>query len=272
MRTSGRPSTGLLTVSGNEEGTMTVGVTSSVRRIPELDGQTVLVIGGSSGMGLATAVRARDEGADLILTARDADRLATAGRTVDTRALATFDATDAEALGGFFAGLDVTLDHVMVTAGHPAYGELLKLGDDELSAALSQRLVQVVQVCRLAAGHLRPGGSLVFIGGTGGRRPALGIGPQSTVIVALPTLIANLALELAPIRVNLIAPGFVDTGLSAAVLGDGLQARRDQLRATLPIRRVVEADDIGRLAVHLMVNTALTGATFDIDGGQQFVE
>jgi NAD(P)-dependent dehydrogenase (short-subunit alcohol dehydrogenase family) len=90
--------------------------------------------------------------------------------------------------------------------------------------------------------------------------------------VALPTLIANLALELAPVRINLIAPGFVDTGLSATILGDQLDARRDQLRATLPIRRVVQADDVARLAVHIMVNTALTGATFDIDGGQQFVE
>ena len=82
----------------------------------------------------------------------------------------------------------------------------------------------------------------------------------------------NLALELAPIRVNLIAAGFVDTPLSAALLADGLDARREQLRATLPIRRVVGPDDVAALAVHLMTNTAITGATFDIDGGQQLVE
>ena len=83
---------------------------------------------------------------------------------------------------------------------------------------------------------------------------------------------AALALELAPVRVNLIAPGFADTPLSASILGDELEARRDQLRATLPIRRVVGPADIAALAVHLMINTALTGATYDIDGGQQFVE
>ena len=110
------------------------------------------------------------------------------------------------------------------------------------------------------------------MGGTSGRRPGVGIGAASTVIVALPALIANLALELAPSRINLIAPGFVDTGLSAAILGDQLDTRRDQLRATLPIRRVIQADDVARLAVHIMVNTALTGGTYDIDGGQQFVE
>ena len=93
----------------------------------------------------------------------------------------------------------------------------------------------------------------------------------STVTVAMPALIANLALELAPARVNLIAAGFVDTPLSAQLLGDDLEARRDQLRAMLPIGRVVGPADIAALAVHIMTNTALTGATYDIDGGQQLV-
>jgi NAD(P)-dependent dehydrogenase (short-subunit alcohol dehydrogenase family) len=88
---------------------------------------------------------------------------------------------------------------------------------------------------------------------------------------ALPALVANLAVEVAPIRVNLIAAGFVDTPLSATLLGDGLDARRAELRATLPIGRVVGPADIAALAVHIMINTALTGATYDIDGGQQLV-
>jgi NAD(P)-dependent dehydrogenase (short-subunit alcohol dehydrogenase family) len=79
-------------------------------------------------------------------------------------------------------------------------------------------------------------------------------------------------LNVAPVRVNLIAPGFVNAGLSAAVLGDGFDARRDQLRASLPIGRVIDPDEVARLAVHIIVNTALTGATFDIAGGRQYVE
>ena len=93
----------------------------------------------------------------------------------------------------------------------------------------------------------------------------------SALTAALPALVANLALELAPIRVNLIAPGFVDTPLSASLLGDQLDARRAELRATLPIGRVVGPADVAALAVHLMTNTALTGATYDIDGGQQLL-
>ena len=106
------------------------------------------------------------------------------------------------------------------------------------------------------------------------RRPPPGVGPRARLGAApprCPPLTATLALELAPVRVNLIAAGFVDTPLSASLLGDELEARRDELRATLPIGRVVGPADVAALAVHLMTNTALTGATYDIDGGQQFV-
>jgi NAD(P)-dependent dehydrogenase (short-subunit alcohol dehydrogenase family) len=109
------------------------------------------------------------------------------------------------------------------------------------------------------------------MGGTGARRPRTGLAIASTVTVAFPTLVASLALELAPIRVNLIAAGFVDTPLSASLLGGDLDRRREELRTTLPIGRVVGPADVAALAVHIMCNTALTGATYDIDGGQQLV-
>ncbi len=118
---------------------------------------------------------------------------------------------------------------------------------------------------------MRPGGTLLFMGGTGGRRIGHGLGIVSPATAALPPFTAALALELAPVRVNLIAAGFVDTPLSASLLGDQLEERRNELRATLPIGRVVGPADVAALAVHIMSNTALTGATYDIDGGQQFV-
>jgi len=109
------------------------------------------------------------------------------------------------------------------------------------------------------------------LGGTVGRKVSTGFALISALTAALPAMTKNLALELAPIRVNVIAAGFVDTPLSARLLGDELERRRDQLRSTLPIRRVVGPEDIAALAVHIMTNTALTGATYDIDGGQQLV-
>jgi NAD(P)-dependent dehydrogenase (short-subunit alcohol dehydrogenase family) len=241
------------------------------QREPELLGQTVVVIGGSAGIGLETARRARREGADVILVGRNPERLEQAARDVDARSTAAFDATDAAALKRFFDGLPDPIDHVLVTGPGPRYVPLLEMDADDVREALGDHVVLGLEVARNAASRMRPGGTLIFIGGTGGRRISRELGIFSAATAVLPPFAAALALELAPIRVNLIAAGFVDTPLSASLLGDGLDARRDELRATLPIGRVVGPADVAALAVHLMTNTALTGATYDIDGGQQFV-
>jgi NAD(P)-dependent dehydrogenase (short-subunit alcohol dehydrogenase family) len=236
----------------------------------ELSGQTVVAIGGSAGIGLETARRARAGGADVILVGRNAERLQEAAREVGARSTAAFDATDTAALAQFFGGLD-RLDHVMVTAGAPSYGPLLEMSGDDVREALSSHIVLGLEVARHAVGKMRPGGTLVLMGGTGGRRIVRGLGIAAAATAAIPPFVAALSLELAPVRVNLIAAGFVDTPLSASLLGDDLDRRREELRKTLPIGRVVGPEDVAALAVHLMVNTALTGATYDIDGGQQFV-
>ena len=237
---------------------------------PELEGQTVVVIGGSAGIGLATARRAREAGAEVILTARERDRLEGVGDELGA-AVAAFDATDFDQLAAFFDGLATPVDHVLVTGPGPYYAPLAEFEVDRARRDVESHLLLPIEVARGAMGTVRPGGTLIFMGGTGGRRPAPGFAMISALTAAGPALIRNLALELAPIRVNMIAPGFVDTPLSASLLGDELNARRDQLRATLPIRRVIGPEDIAVLAVHLMTNTALTGATYDIDGGQQLI-
>jgi NAD(P)-dependent dehydrogenase (short-subunit alcohol dehydrogenase family) len=243
----------------------------SERRVKEqqLAGQTVVVLGGSSGIGLETARRARDEGAGVILTARDADRLHRVGLELGA-SISAFDLSDADRLMLFFANLPGPVDHVLVSGAGPHYGSFAELDISKIRHGV-ERIVLSVQIARLAKDALQPTGSLLLIGGTCGRRPSAG--PLiCAVTAAMPALARSLALELAPIRVNLIAPGFVDTPLSAASLGDGLGSRREQLRATLPIGRVVGPQDVAALAVDLMTITAITGATFDIDGGQQLVE
>ena len=245
--------------------------TVPVLREPELLGQTVVVIGGSAGIGLETARRARAEGARLILSGRNPERLQLAASELEALSTTAFDANDPASLERFFGDLPATIDHVMVTAGEPHYGRLLDMDIEQARSALDTHLLLMLQVARNAVHKVRPGGTLLFIGGTGGRRTSIGMGIVSTVTAALPALTASLALELAPVRINLIAAGFVDTPLSASLLGDELDNRRNQLRATLPIRRVVTAVDVAALAVHIMTNTALTGATYDIDGGQQRV-
>jgi NAD(P)-dependent dehydrogenase (short-subunit alcohol dehydrogenase family) len=243
----------------------------SAQREPQLAGQTVVVIGGSAGIGLETARLARAEGADVVMTGRDPGRLGRAAADVGAVRTAAFDANDAAALARFFQDLPAPIDHVLVTAGGPNYKPVLEMDADEARRALGDHIVLSLEVARNAAPRMRPGGALLLIGGTGGRHVRPGSGLVSAATAAMPPFAAALALELAPVRVNVIAPGFVDTPLSAALLGDELEARRNELRATLPIGRVVGPADVAALAVHIMTNTALTGATYDVDGGQQFV-
>jgi NAD(P)-dependent dehydrogenase (short-subunit alcohol dehydrogenase family) len=248
----------------------TATIPSPIHHEPALRGQTVVVIGGSSGIGFETARRASAEGAKVILAARDPERLKHAATEVGASSTAAFDATDPVAIERFFRDLPM-IDHVMVTAGRPYYGRLADMDFAKIRDLIGEHLLQALYVARSTACKVRPGGTLIFMGGTGGRRPALGMSIAGAVTAALPSLTANLALEIAPVRVNLIAAGFVDTPLSAELLGDQLDKRRNQLRTTLPIGRVVGPADVAALAVHIMTNTALTGATYDIDGGQQFV-
>jgi NAD(P)-dependent dehydrogenase (short-subunit alcohol dehydrogenase family) len=238
---------------------------------PELLGQTVVVIGGSAGIGLETARRVHAEGANVILTARNAEPLQRAASEVCALSMAAFDALDFERLGKFFADLPAPIDHILVTGPGPYYAPLAEFDLEKARRDIEAHVLLRLEVARNAAGKVRPGGTLLFMGGTGGRRAAVGFALISALTAAGPALIAKQAVELAPVRVNLIAAGFVDTPLSAQLLGDELENRRNQLRATLPIRRVVGPADVAALAVHIMTNAALTGATYDIDGGQQLV-
>jgi NAD(P)-dependent dehydrogenase (short-subunit alcohol dehydrogenase family) len=246
-------------------------VTETAGHEPQLPGQTVVLVGGSAGIGLETARLARREGAEVVLVGRNAERLEQAAQDVGARSTAAFDATDPAEIKRFFDDLPGPIDHVLVTAGVPHYVPMLEMTPDQVRETLSDHVVQGLEVARSARGKMGPGGSLIFMGGTGGRKISRELGLFSAATAVLPAFTAALALQLAPIRVNLIAAGFVDTPLSASLLGEGLEARREELRATNPIGRVVGPQDVAALAVHLMANTAVTGATYDIDGGQQFV-
>jgi NAD(P)-dependent dehydrogenase (short-subunit alcohol dehydrogenase family) len=232
-----------------------------------LGGQTVLVIGGSSGIGLETARKAHKEGARVIITGRDPHRVQQAGLEVEG-SIAAFDATDFEKLSQFFDKLPTPIDHVLVTGPGARDVPLADLDVGEARHDLEAHLLLPLHVAREAAPRIRPGGTLIFMGCTAGRRAIAGPAFISAITAALSAMTRSLASELAPVRVNVIAAGFVDTPGTAALLGDRFSARRDDLERTLPIRRLIDSAEIAALAIHLMTNTAVTGATFEVDGGQ----
>jgi NAD(P)-dependent dehydrogenase (short-subunit alcohol dehydrogenase family) len=160
----------------------------------------------------------------------------------------------------------------LVTGLSPKHGLLAKSGVEEARRELDAHLLLPLMVAREASRTVRPRGTLLYMGCTDHGPPAEGHTLISVLTAALSAMTKTLAYELAPIRVNLIVAGFVDKPSKEGVLGDRLDARREELRTTLPIRRVIRPADVAALALHLMTNTAITGATFDIDGGQRLVE
>jgi NAD(P)-dependent dehydrogenase (short-subunit alcohol dehydrogenase family) len=201
--------------------------------------QTVVILGGSAGIGLATARVATAEGTSVVLTDRDHRRLEEAAREVGAAGHAAFDAIDSDRLREFFWTLAA---RTAIPRGRPA-------GGHDRSAGWRRALYR-----RHPAGGARPSG-LAWC-----RCSAWDAGADQE---------SGARARSRPGQPH--RPGFVDMPLPASLLGDGLDARREQLREILPIKRVVGLEDVAALAVHLMVNTALTGATFDVDGGQQII-
>jgi NAD(P)-dependent dehydrogenase (short-subunit alcohol dehydrogenase family) len=230
-----------------------------------------VVIGGSAGIGLETARLARAEGAEVILTARDPARLQHAAGEVGALSAAAFDATDADRLERFFDGLRKPIDHPLLSASGPYYAPLAELDFARVSPDIDQHLLLPVRVRLHAVGNVRPRRAVALplrhgrppprrrsCGHRGGHRraPPAGREPRSGV---------------RPDPGDLIGPGFVDTPLSASLLGDQLDVRRDQMRSALPIGRVVGPANVAALAVRIVSNTALTGPIYDVDGGKQLV-
>jgi NAD(P)-dependent dehydrogenase (short-subunit alcohol dehydrogenase family) len=233
--------------------------------------QVVVVIGGSAGIGLETARLARTAGARVFITGRDRERLEKAAVEVGAESALPLNLDDSADVERVFGELPEQLDHILIGGSGPFYAPLAELDLEEAERFINQHLVGSLRIARLCVGRVRAGGSLTFISGTGARRPGVGLMLAGIATAAQSAIVANAAVEIAPIRVNTVAAGFVDTPLSARLLGDQLEERRAQLRATLPIARVVGPEDVAALVVHLMTNTALTGATYDVDGGQQLI-
>src|ERR1700712_1555168 len=157
-------------------------------REPALLGQTVVLIGGSSGIGLETARSARSEGAEVVLTGRDAERLGRAATEVGAQRHAAFDATDPDRLDAFFRSFSTPIDHVMVTAGNPYYAPLADMDTADAARYVADHVRLPLDVARHTSGSVRPGGTLLLMSGTGARRPAVGISVTALLTAGLPAL------------------------------------------------------------------------------------
>jgi NAD(P)-dependent dehydrogenase (short-subunit alcohol dehydrogenase family) len=235
------------------------------------EGATVVVIGGSSGIGLATARAARDEGADPVITGRSKERLDAAAAMIDgpTRT-APLDSADEQGTRALFEGLDV-VHHIFVSAGAVGPGALTA-DTEQLRPLLETRVWGSVFAAKYGAPRMTAGGSITFCSGVSSIRPRPGGSSVSSAsAAAVEALARSLALELAPIRVNVVVPGLVDTPLVSGMFGDRHESAMETVGKSLPVGRVGQPEDIADAVLFLMGNGYVTGTTLIIDGGRLLV-
>ena len=231
----------------------------------------MVVIGGSSGIGLATAVAARDAGAEVIVTGRSTARLELAATTLgDSVRTVSVDAVDEAATTALFAELPV-VHHLFVSAGTVGAGPL-DASTDQLRPLLETRVWGSVFAARAAAPRMTEGGSITFCSGVSSMRPRRGGSAVASASAAgVEALARGLAVELAPIRVNTLIPGLVVTPLVAGMFGSDPDAAMAAAGKALPVGRVGQPEDLADAVLFLMGNGYVTGINLVVDGGRLLV-
>ncbi|QWU13697.1 NAD(P)-dependent dehydrogenase, short-chain alcohol dehydrogenase family [Paenibacillus sophorae] len=238
-----------------------------------MQGKRIIVIGGSSGIGLAAAKRASELGAEVIIAGRSKERLEHAAASLDgeirTRAL---DMRSEDDLRTFFAEIG-NFDHLVITAGEMKHGLGMVLDLDAASAReqFESRFWGPYLAIRYGAPAIRERGSITLTSGVFGDKAVPGAAVPSAVHGALENLGRVLAAELAPVRVNVVSPGYVDTPMHDGMPPEQKKAWFEQTAATLPVRRIASADDIAGAILFLLENTNTTGITLTVDGGARLV-
>ncbi len=230
-----------------------------------LSNSRVLVVGGSSGIGLATAQMAGAEGAEVTIASRSRHKLDRAVALIQGDAKAVeLDTGDEEVVGRFFADRE-PFDHVVVSAAQTPSGPVRGLSLDEARRAMESKFWGAYRVARAA--RITEGGSLTFVSGFLSVRPSAGAVLQGAINAALEALARGLALELAPVRVNAVSPGLIETPLWAGMPDDRRAAMFAGAAERLPARRVGQPEDVARAVLFLLATPFATGSTVRVDGG-----
>lgn len=232
-----------------------------------LQNATVVVLGGSSGIGLATAQGAQAQGARVIITGRSAEKLRAAQAVLGNSArTVVLDVADEVGTRSLFQELD-HLDHLFMTAGTLVRDSHLTPESATLRPAMDTRFLGALYAAKYGAPKIRSGGSITFMSGTAARRPLSGASVASASCGAVESFARALAIDLAPIRVNIIQPGFVDTPLLDALLGSQRNEILAAAAARLPVKRIGTPEEVADAVLFLMRNGYVTGITLTIDGG-----
>jgi NAD(P)-dependent dehydrogenase (short-subunit alcohol dehydrogenase family) len=235
----------------------------------------VVIIGGGSGMGLAVARRVLAAGAEVVIAGRSQERLRAARTSLgeDRVEVATVDIGERPQVAALFVRLP-PFDHLVITAADLPYGPVMELTETDLMRAVRSKLLGPVFAVQASAGRIKPGGSITFTSGIAARRPMRGGSAAAAINSGLEGLVRALAIELAPLRVNAVSPGWTDTPIWDGMAGMTPERKREAfvtMAARLPTGRVGRAEDIAEAIVFLMESEFSTGTVLDVDGGHRLV-
>ncbi len=228
-----------------------------------LAGKKVVVVGGSSGIGLATAEQAKALGAEVVIASRSAEKLKAAADKIGAKGIVA-DATSDSSIVDLFKACGL-VDHVVVTAAQLKSGPFKTVSMDDVRSTFEGKFWGAWRVARAA--DIRPGGSLTIVSGFLSLRPRPNSAIVSAANGALESLTRALALELAPVRVNCVSPGIIDTPIRAAMPEAARKEMLAKTAAGLPVQRVGEAEDIAMQIHAFIANPFASGAIVYIDGG-----
>lgn len=232
-----------------------------------LSGKKVVIIGGSSGMGLATAKMAVALGATVIICSRSADKLSQAKKSIGERTITyPLDTTKPEDIKTLFATIG-KFDHLQTPGSSVAVGKFTELSANDEHTSFASKFWGQYYAAKYAVPYINQGGSITFYSGCWGQRPVIGSAIPASINGAIEALTRALAVELAPLRVNVISPGIIDTPLFSGMPEHEKQAFFAKTAQSLPLKKIGTAEEIAQTAVYLMLNTYTTGSTLFVDGG-----
>ncbi|WP_157857444.1 SDR family oxidoreductase [Streptomyces yerevanensis] len=231
-----------------------------------LSGARVVVIGGSSGIGRAVARQAAAAGAQVVVGSRSQDKLEQTSKEIDGITTGVVDVTDEDSVRAFFAGID-SLDHLVVCPGDMAVGSVYDVSLDDVRAALDTKIIGQLVSVRHAGKKISGEGSIVLIAGAAGFKPYADMSATAAANVGIAGMGRSLAVELAPVRVNVVVGGMIDTPLWSFLPDDARAGLFEQTAAGTPVGRIGQPDDVAVSVLHLLQNTFATGAVLHVDGG-----
>lgn len=237
----------------------------------KLQDKTIIVIGGSSGIGFAVATIAAELGAAVVITSRSIERARIASERIGGDiTVAQLDVNEEDSVKAFFAGIP-SVDHVYIAAGSTKIASLTEGDLSDSLSAFNERVAGSLRIAKAAIGKINAGGSITFTGGISTDRPIAGAWVSGLGTAAAEQLARVLVMEYPHVRFNAVSPGYTDTPMWDVVMGENKAGILAAVAEKLPVKKIATPEEVAEAVIFLMANPSVTGEVIHIDGGGRLI-